>query len=333
MLTLFRSRPSVLTTPDRRRPVLLLPGANSNRYTFGVDEDASLAASLNAAGRDVWLVDFRGSRSSHWHGAGAAPVNLDHKIRVDLPSAIEAILGETGADQIDLVGHSLGGLFTYCYCGGPEGSLVGRAVTIAAPATFRRFFGRATPALNTPARLLSPIARRLSGFGVDRLAQASGPMGHLFALRRHMRLGATTRHQRRAWLDHGVEDMPGGDLAQLMRWIGSTELSDGAGGQDYAQRLESVRTPMLVMRPVGDTLVPREAVREAFDRIGTHDKRFLEIGRRHGASRDYSHADVLLSRSAVHDVHPHVVEWLGRAPSSSAESEIRGGTSPAQSAR
>ena len=104
-LTLYRSPAS---TGEHPRPVLLLPGANSNRMTFALTQDDSLVAELNRHGRDVWLLDFRGSHSSVWPHSSTAPVDLDRKLMLDLPSAIDVVLEHTGAERVDLVGHSLG---------------------------------------------------------------------------------------------------------------------------------------------------------------------------------------------------------------------------------
>ena len=167
-LTLFRSRPTVASLQTDRRPVLLLPGANSNRFTFGVVDGLTLPASLNATGRDVWLLDFRGSRSSRYVRTGKPVINLDRKLDYDLPSAIDVVLRETGADRVDLVGHSLGGVFAYCFCAGPGAERVGRLVTLAAPASFEKFFGLAAALMHHPTRWLAPLARHLPGIGIDR---------------------------------------------------------------------------------------------------------------------------------------------------------------------
>jgi len=310
-LTLFRRQPTVTSLCGEGRPVLLLPGANSNRFTFGVVDELSLPATLNATGRDVWALDFRGCRSSRFLGAGRAPIDLDRKLDHDLPAAIEVILRETGAERLDLVGHSLGGVFAYCHCSGPGAAQIGRVVTIASPASFSRFFGPASPLMRHPTRWLSPVARRLPGLGIDRAARIPGPLPHLFALNHHLRLGTTDAATRRAWLRHGIEDLPGGDLAQLMRWI-DTGRFVGADGSDRGQDLEAVHTPTLVLRVEGDTLVPGDAVAECYRRLGAEDKGYVVIGKRYGATRDYRHADVLLAPSAVHDLHPHVVQWLAR---------------------
>ena len=175
-LMLYRSRPSVLSLVAHQRPVLLLPGANSNRFTFGIIDGLTLPASLNAVGRDVWLLDFRGSRSSRFLGPGKPVIDLDAKLDFDIPAAIDFILEQTQSEQLDLVGHSLGGVFGYCVCSGPDASRIGRLVTLASPASFEKFFGTVAKVMHHPTRLLAPVARKLPGIGIDRAAKMPGPL-------------------------------------------------------------------------------------------------------------------------------------------------------------
>jgi pimeloyl-ACP methyl ester carboxylesterase len=320
-LTLFRSPAKVPSAFGESRPVLLLPGANSNRYGFGLLTAASLACCLNAAGRDVWALDFRGTQSSRYLGTGRPPISLDRKIEFDVPNAVDHLLTVTGAERVDMVGHSLGGILTYFYCGGPDGERVGRAVTLAAPASFRSFFGSASAVMRPPARLLAPVAQRLPGLGIHRLARLRGPIGHLYAMLHHVRPGTMTARERRLWLDHGVEDMAGGDLAQLMRWVGEGRLC-AMDGMDYGHRLEKVATPTLVICVAGDRFVDNEAVTEAYERLSAQEKSFVTIGKENGASRNYAHQDVLLSRHAADDVYPHVLDWLCRPVDGRAERPV-----------
>ncbi len=322
-LGLFRSRP-IRARCSESRPVLLLPGAGANRFAFGVIRSHSLPAALNAVGRDVWLLEFRGSRSSRRLPCGPPSVSLDGKLLVDLPAAIDEILERTGAQKLDLVGHSLGGLFAYLHCGGPQASRIGRAVTLSSPATFRAMLGKVTPLLRAPVGVLAPAAARLPGLGIDKLAKVRGPIPHLAAMRQHLRPRALDRHERRLYLDHAIEDMPGGDLAQMMGWISRGRLH-GGDGRDYEWRIGACRTPIRLIASSKDKLIPVAAVREAYQRIGSEEKDLVLVGRKHGTSRDYAHADVLLSKSASEEVHPRVVEWLERESVARLDGRVGGG--------
>ncbi|TNF35013.1 MAG: hypothetical protein EP329_06675 [Deltaproteobacteria bacterium] len=307
-LRVFRSPPP-LGGDALGRPVLMLPGMSANRFSFGLRPGTSLAGALNAAGRDVWILEFRGAASSSWRGRGRPVVDLDRKLRYDLPAAIRTVRTLTGAATLDLVGHSLGGLFAYLHLGGPGGGDIERAVTIAAPGSFTHFLGRGRALLHLPLRVLAPVARQLSGFGLPTLARTAGPLPHLVALRAHFHLGGVDVATQRAWLDHAVEDLPGGDLAQILTW-GVTGRLRARNGDDYTGRLAQVRHPILVVASAGDKLVTPAIVRAGYAQLASAEKRFLVVGRDHGASRDYGHACVLLSNAARRDVFQPIVRWL-----------------------
>ncbi|MCB9788043.1 MAG: alpha/beta fold hydrolase [Deltaproteobacteria bacterium] len=312
-LSLFHSAPPLGTpAPRAARPVLLLPGANANHLGFGLDAATSLPAALNAAGLDAWLLDFRGSRSSRYLGEGRAPIDLDRKLVHDLPAALRVVTERTGSRRVDLVGHSLGGLLALLHCGRPDTRDVGRLVVVATPTTFRHHLGPLTRLAAPPVRALAPMAARLPGLAIDRLARFPGPARHLVALHRHVRWRTTDRHARRAWLEGGIEDMAGGDLAQLMRWIGHGRLL-AVDGEDYDLRLGAVTAPTLVITAAGDRFLPASSTRETLARIGSVEKEHRVIGVAHGAAYEYGHSDILLSPHAAKDVHPHIVDWLRRS--------------------
>ncbi len=322
-LQLFRS-PASKGGDQRGRPVLLLPGANANHLGFGVERKTSLARTLNDLGRDVWLLDWRGSRSAIWEGTGRGPVTLDHKLELDLPTAIARIMDATGADRVDLVGHSLGGLLIYLACGGPDDSLagrIGRCVTISAPATLRDFFGPWSPIMRAPAAALAPVAAGLGGLGLDRLLR-SPLLGSAIAGHKHLSRRGLPRRIRKGWLARGVEDMPGGELSQLMTWIAERRLCDRFGA-DYEDRFARVHHPTRVIASATDRFIPPSWVKEGFDRLGAEDKDFVLLGKKHGHARDYAHSDVLLAPAARRDVFPAIADWLDRPLSSElAEPEV-----------
>jgi len=317
-LTLYRSPPrgprSLVGGPP---PVLLVPGAGANRFTFGVSAERSLAAILNARGRDVWLAELRGSRSARALAVGAS-VSLCLKLDLDLPAILTRIREVTGADTVDLVGHSLGGLLSMLTAGGPHADAIGRVVTLAAPGTFRGFVGsdEPGPVLRGLARGVEALAGRLDRVPLVGLARVRGPVPHLVSFQRHFMPGALDAVDRRRYLDHAVEDMPGGDIAQVARWVREGRLVDRAG-QDLSRRLDAVRSPVLAFASPRDKVVPLPLVEAGFARLGTADKRLVVLGRDAGHTRDYAHADVLLAPSAVRDVLDPLADWLVGEPRAS----------------
>jgi len=310
VITLYRRRPEPGVVA-RKRPVLFLHGANSNRFCFGVHENSSFTGYMSRQGYDVWVLEFRGARSSHYHGQGRKPQNLDAKIRIDLPEAIQQVLQKTGAKELDLIGHSLGGIFIYAYLGANPTAPVGRAVTLCSPAHVQRFFGALSAPLKAPARLLAPLAPFIPGLGVHYLAKMKGPLPHIAAMARHIERGSMSTKERRDYLDHAVEDMTGGDLSQLMRWFGEGGLTS-QDGRSYYDVFANIRHPILVLGSDRDNIAEPDAVRDAYNQLGTRFKKLLFVGKRFGSSRNYSHQDLLLAPDANQDVYPLAQRWLAK---------------------
>ncbi len=309
-LSLYRSR--ALRTSSRHDPILLLPGFSSNRFTFGVRRDQSLAAALNAAQRDVWLCELRGSRSSRWLGNGKPVIDVDAKLLLDLPAVLEHIQRATDADRIDLVGHSLGGLLALLAAGGQDASRIGRIVTLATPGTFKGIVGafESSGALfRNLAKGVESLAAQLGDFALAPLARTRGPLPHLFAFQRHFLAGACDAAVRRLYLDHAIESVHGAELAQLTRWVREGVISDRQG-RSYEPRFAAVKRPALIISATRDKVSPESNAFAAFAKIGSPDKHFRLVGRDHGAQRDYAHADLLLAESARTDVHEPIVDWL-----------------------
>ncbi len=282
-------------------PVLLIPGLSANRFSFGVEPGAKLWDALRASGRDVWIIELRGSRSSRRLPGSRAPVDVATKLAHDLPAAIQAIKQATGVEQVDVIGHSLGGFLACQYAGGPSARDIRRIVSVSSPVDFRAIVGPATRGL---AALRGPL-RRLGGFGIPKLASLRGPVAHAVVLAQHFRLSATTAALRRAWLTHAVEDLHGSELAQIIEWANSRPER-----ARQSRKIQKIACPVLVIASRGDSIVPPAAARAAFDVMTTADKRWLEVGRRRGARFDYGHAGILVAPAAASDVHDVIVGFL-----------------------
>jgi triacylglycerol esterase/lipase EstA (alpha/beta hydrolase family) len=115
---LTRAEPVDPVSQDERGPVLLVPG-----YGGGTAGLEVLAKALRAAGRDAVVVHLSGD------GLG----DLDAQARV-LGEAVDSALGDTGAESVDVVGYSAGGVIARLWVrdhGG--GSLARRVVTVGSP--------------------------------------------------------------------------------------------------------------------------------------------------------------------------------------------------------
>ncbi len=319
-LTLHRSHPngprSIDGPPRRGRPpVLLIPGFCSNRFTFGVRADHSLPRALNHAGRDVWIAELRGTRSSKYLGRNRPVIDIDRKLRHDLPSILGFIAETTRSPKVDVVGHSLGGLLALLVAGGPSADLIGRIATLATPGTFKGIVGPLEAAGPFYRGLARGIEKAVGGLAlkVAPVARVPGPLLHMLAFSSHFLPGACNSSERRAYLDNAVEDLAGDELAQLSRWIRDGELTDQEG-RSLEPLLAAVRAPVKVIAATRDRIVSDVAAYATYAKLGSTDKRFYLVGRAFGHARDYAHADLILAETARRDVMEPLVDWLeGRA--------------------
>lgn len=312
-LSLFRhQRTRDLPALPQRPPVLLLPGMGANRFTFGLDPNESLPELLFRAGWDVWIGEFRGSRSASWLGRGAPPVLVVRKLDADLPAMLATIARHTNGAAVALLGHSLGGLLALLHAGGSAAAEISAVATICTP-------GAPVPesmggSVRTLGRALSMGLGGLEVLRVSPLARVRGPLPHLVALRGHFRAGTSDAAMRRAYFEHAVEDIPGAELADLLRWqtSGRFEPVGGLAGTCLvASRLPAVTVPVLSVASVADGVVPYDRARMTFERLtGGQLRTWHAVGKAHGTSHDYAHADILLSPAARHDVLEPIVNWL-----------------------
>ena len=109
--------PTLMTPVRTDVPVLLVPG-----WFDTARELAALRIRLLAAGwSHVETLTFRDPTGS----------NRDHAEEID--SLVAAVLAKTGAEEVDIVAHSMGGLATRWYLSTREGAPVRRTVFLATP--------------------------------------------------------------------------------------------------------------------------------------------------------------------------------------------------------
>ncbi|MEK7859691.1 MAG: alpha/beta hydrolase [Elusimicrobiota bacterium] len=287
-----------------REPVLLSHGFIENRRIWDLDAEHSLARRLSERGFDVWTMELRGSGESQ---AGRR-FSIEDFIRFDAPASIEAVLKETGAPQVLMVGHSLGGLITYATLEGPLAPKVRAAVTLAGAGTmsggpalqlaFNRFF-------------------KILGLTLGPVLPDNAPFAPGWAL--HHALGENDR----AWAELGKkldsplgqpfwaeEDVTPKQVEALLR-LSVTDTSMNVvrdflrfakqGKVDgVTDRLGLIKTPVLAIAGSEDQIIPPSDVRFVAEQAHA---RYVEI---EGAG----HEDLCFGAAAAAHVNPLVVDWL-----------------------
>jgi pimeloyl-ACP methyl ester carboxylesterase len=312
-------------------PILLVHGVAANHRNQDVHPDFSLARHLAALGRDVWLVTLRSGRGdvSWWR---RRKIRFEPMARFDVPLAIEAVRAKTGADVVDYVGFSMGGLLLYAALDRAiDPRVVRRVVIVGSPA-------RMEPPSLVPRALLRVMPRvfvphlplRLGARTLAFLSEwITTPIHRMVANPRNVFPGVT-----RLALVDVIEDMPAAlnaDFVEAMaRPSGVLRFDD----EPIDARLHALAIPALFVAGAGDKLAPPRSVRHAFDLWacdhGDVAKRFVILGRDHGSREDYGHGDLAVGAHVAVELFPLIADWLDPAspsPRASTSTSPRASTS------
>ena len=297
-------------------PVLLCHGMSSNRWDMDGPGRVSMARYLVERGYDTWVVELRGAgrsmRPTWWNGKRYDWTFEDY-VQHDAPAALRVVLRESGASQVHWVGHSMGGMIAYALLMSPIHRKIASAATLGSPTMsdvghpmldfglpyrgLLRYLPARLP-IGTLARIGAPVAPLLSRLLSGSISELGWHAGNAdLKLLRTLMLTA-------------VDDLPTSLLREFARWYDTKAMSDRYGMFDFTEQLERVTTPILILAGGRDELTPVRDLQRVFERIGSRDKVFRIVDRKHGFAHDYSHADLVLGLHAPDDVYPVVFEWL-----------------------
>ncbi len=293
--------------PAAGPPVLLVHGMSANHYNWDFRPEVSLADYLQSNGFDVWVPELRGDRGA------LAPADLkfpkrytfdDHATK-DIPAIVQGVLDATGAESLQWVGHSMGGMLLYTQLTrAPEQIRAG--VAICSPGTFEHpipvhDLARGSgwlvhPNSHIPSRA---IGKLIAPFGkvnvlVPQIANPALMDGPLL----------------RGMAAYTLEDIPGGVARQAVSWLKARAFTR----LDGTSWVEPRETPMLLFGAADDGVVSEADVAATCDRYPNCE--YVRLGRAQGFAGDYGHVDPVVGRTARDEVYPHVLEFLQRtAPS------------------
>tara|TARA_R110002073_G_scaffold84612_3_gene201567 strand:- start:23356 stop:24411 length:1056 start_codon:yes stop_codon:yes gene_type:complete len=291
-------------------PVLLCHGLGSNRLAFDIDPQCSLARGLVEQGFDVYAVDLRG------HGLSEKPAQRSGKrwgwgfntyCEQDIPAAINAVLEATGRKKLHFVGHSMGGILLYSHAAlqnARAAEKIRSGITIGSSldyshslSIFHRIVKLAplthlipSVPVNWPV-LFSSWAARFHRAFIDPVLVGRNNV----ELNSYRKLAANSIHPVSAQV-----------LREMAGAIDGTGLK-ASSGERYVDLLEEkgYTFPVLSISGTADIQCPFEVAA----RFGTEHRVF---GKSHGHVEDYGHNDLIMGKSAEHEVWPEVYAWLRR---------------------
>jgi len=300
--------------PHRReegiRPVVLCHGLGANRYNFDLGRGPSLARYLRERGHDVWVLELRGAGLSsrpRWFNGRRYTWNFDDFVERDIPAALDLVRKRTGADHLNWVGHSMGGILMYSYLQGEGREGIASAVAVSSPGIFT---------LTSRIRPLHRLLRALLIFPaihLEILARGAAPL--LGRSKLLLALGGNnpeTMDGRAIRLVMGnlATDISKPLLRQFVDWVESGDIRTADRRRSYRDGYGEVQTPMLFLSGSIDALAPPESVRYVYDRIGSAEKELREFGRSGGDTVDYGHGDIMMGKRAEDKVFPVIEGWL-----------------------
>ncbi|MCA9605064.1 MAG: alpha/beta fold hydrolase [Myxococcales bacterium] len=290
-------------------PVLLVHGLALNHRNNDLTEDISLGRYLARRGHDVWLLTLRSGRDDlSWREEKQA--TFETMARHDLGVGIDAVLARTGAERVDYVGFSMGGMLMYAAAGRTvTDDVLRRVVIIGSPAEIRPPLSMiAVIARFIPHWLVPTLRLRL----VSRFMAFAADLVHTPIHRWIYNTENVERGMAGYALTNGFVNIPSGLAAELVRFASDagTVTFDGA---PVLPALRGRVAPALFVAGADDRLAPPDTVRLAFDAWGADvdtQKDFRVVGVETGAAADYGHGDLAIGRFVDQDVFEPVHAFL-----------------------
>jgi polyhydroxyalkanoate synthase len=301
-----------------RQPLLIVTSLVSRSYILDLLPGSSSVEFLRAQGFDVYMVDW------------GIPDLLDAENTLEtyvdefLPRAVDAVLRESGAEELTMIGYCLGGVLAALYAAAHEDARVRSLVLLATPVDFSAMGpmvaalqeGRLEPddiideSGNVPADVL------YSGFFMMApttiVAQNATLLEHLW------NDDFVTGFQAVSQWTRDQVPFPGAAMRQVVEdLIRANRLMDGTlrlGGR----RIDLARISANVLNVMAekDRVVPRAAAQPALELIGRPERRAEMI-------LPGGHATFGTGRTAFKHTLPRLSEWIAARTDARQQEETR----------
>src|SRR3954470_536961 len=304
-------------------PLILAPGYGNAARAFAIDTvPKNWVQYLGERGYDVWLLDYRASPDLP---SSFTQFTVDDIATRDWPAAVDTVRRETGTDEIQAMGHCVGGLSLFMAIGG--------GMQGVRSATFSSLAGHPIPTPGNQARAYARMATVLKTLGVKRLdveydpkrldgkvverVMKTMPYRHIYddpvARRIYFVYGDVYRYENinRPTMERAVPGFFGGGnmtfFEHISLMIRASEARDANGADAYWSNLDAFEFPISFITGEHNRMFVPKGLQRSYDTLrrahGPHN--YV-----HHVIPDYAHLDLWLGENAERDVWPTALAEL-----------------------
>jgi pimeloyl-ACP methyl ester carboxylesterase len=304
-------------------PLIMAPGYGNAARAFAIDTvPKNLVQYLGEHGYDVWLLDYRASPDLP---SSFTQFTVDDIATRDWPAAVDTVRRETGTDEIQAMGHCVGGLSLFMAIGGGMEGL--------RSATFSSLAGHPIPTPGNQARAFARLATifRLLGIkGLDtdydpnrwdgkliETVMKNVPFRHIYdnpvARRIYFIYGDVYDYENinKPTMETAVPSFFGnGNITffeHISLMIRASEARDARGRDVYLEHLDRFKLPINFITGEHNKMFVPKGLQRTYETLRrAHGPRNYT----HHVISDYAHLDLWLGTNAERDVWPTALAEL-----------------------
>lgn len=293
-------------------PLLLVPPLMVASEVYDIDPEVSAIARLQAAGVDVWMVDYGAPEREE----GGMSRTLDDHVRA-VSDAVERVRAETNRD-VHVAGYSQGGMFAYQAAALRRSRDIASVITFGSPVDIHRnlpavrdsFAGRmigAMRAMVAPALEYAPgLPGKVTSTGFKMMsARKELSQATDFLRKLHDRNALERRESRRLFLGgEGFVAWPGPALRQFVDEVivKNRMASGGLVIDGRPVTLADIECPILAFVGTRDDMARPASVKAIRSAAPSAETHVVDI--------KAGHFGLVVGSTAQRDTWPAVIEWI-----------------------
>lgn len=284
--------------------VVLLHGLGSNRFAFMLPE-RSLAQWLADRGFDVYVPELRGAGRSvprHWR------YDLEDYLKWDLPAILRCVQSASGQQQVQWVGHSMGGILMMCHAIRTRGEGLQSGCAIGSALDYRPGKSGFLPLYRAreyvtwlPLLPFGPLSHLLA----PALARLDTPVERFNFWPTNVEPGVV-----RSVYANAFGWIPSSLLRSMSSLFEEGGLCSRDGAVRYLERLGQLELPVALFAASADVQCSLLAVEQTAQAAGEGRITLERFGRAFGHADDYGHFDLIVGKRAEQEVWPRLLGWL-----------------------